>query len=242
MSLGSICTNALSELSGFNVPGSFFGNGDLTAKNAVALANRSGKTLEKELRFADLLSAGTNGGGYTFTTVANQAGYSLPSDFRAFADMSQWDRTNRWRLRGPTPSIVWQWLESGLAVASTNRRWFMIRGNQFFIFPTPTVTGDIIAFDYFSNAWVKKQIDGTTTTAWTSDNDTALVDEDLITLDIKWRILQAGGFPFEAEYREFESIKEAYKADNGARGVINLNKPTLTSFGSNLPESRFGQN
>jgi hypothetical protein len=236
MSLLNICTNALSELSGIDVPTTFTGNGDLTAKLAVALANREGKTLEKELRWATLVEE------YTFTTVSGTAGYAKPGDFRAFANMSQWDRTNRWRLRGPTPSVVWQWLQSGLAVASTNRRWFMVRGATINIFPTPTVTGDTIAFDYFSNKWVSVQATGLTSSTWTADNDTALLDEDLLTLGLKWRFLQAKGMPFQAEYNEYCAIKEQLQADSGARGVINLNKPTLTSFGSNLPESRFGQN
>lgn len=234
MTLATICTNALQEIAGFDVPSTFYGNGNLTAKLAVAVANREGKTLEKELRWSELISE------YTFTTVSGTATYAKPSDFRAFANMSQWDRTNRWRMRGPTPSVVWQWLQSGLAVAATNRRWFMMRGAYFTVFPTPTTDGDTIAFDYYSSAWVTKQVDSTNTTEWSADNDTARISEDLLTLGVKWRFLQAKGMPYQPEYAEYESIKSALRDDNGGRGVINLNRPALTSFGNNLPETRFG--
>lgn len=235
MTLSTICTNALQEISGFDVPSTFYGSGNLTAKLAVALANREGKTLEKELRWSELITEGT------ITTVSGTSTYAKPSDFRAFANMSQWDRTNRWRLRGPTPSIVWQWLQSGLAVAATNRRWFMVRGNYITLFPVPTTDGDTLAYDYYSTKWVFKQSDSTNQTEWSSDNDTARLDEDLLTLGLKWRFLQAKGMPFEAEYREAEAIKEALRDDNGGRGTINLNRPALSSFGNNLPETRFGE-
>src|SRR5262245_36207707 len=122
MSLLTICRTALREIGGFDVPPSFFTSNKPTAVQCVALANRAGKTIEQDVRWAELVTE------HTFTTTASTATYALPSDFRAFANMSQWDRTNNWRLTGPVPSMVWQWLNSGIAVASTTTKWFMIRG------------------------------------------------------------------------------------------------------------------
>ena len=236
MSLLTICQDALKELSGFKLPSSFFGSADQTAVQCVALANRGGRTLEKELRWQELITE------HTFTTTASTATYALPSGFRAFANMSQWDRTNQWRMHGPTPPFVYQWLKSGISVWASNNRWFALRGNLFTIFPTPTVSDETIAFDYYSKLWVLKQSDSTNVAAWTSDNDTARIDEDLLTIDLKWRFLQAKGMPFEAEYKERESIVEALQADNGGRGIIDLGSPVPRSgvgYG-NLPDTGFG--
>ncbi len=233
MSLLTICTNALQEIGGFDVPTTFYGNANLTATLAVAVSNREGKSLEKELRWSELVTEGT------ITTVASTATYAKPSDFRAFANMTQWDRTNLWRLNGPTPSIVWQWLKSGLVVASSNRRWFMIRGAYITIYPTPTVSNETLAYDYYSNKWVTKQSDSTNASEWSADNDTARLDEDLLTLGVKWRFLQAKGMPFEAEYKEYEAIKDALKEDNGGRGMINLGTRSV-NYDGNLPETGIG--
>jgi hypothetical protein len=235
MSLLTIATAALSEISGFDVPSSFYGNQNLTAKLCVALSNREGKTLEKELRWQELITE------YTFTTVSGTATYALPSDFRAFANMSQWDRTNFWRLSGPVPSVIWQWLKSGIAVAATTTRYFMIRGNYFTLYPTPSTTGDTIAFDYYSKSWVTKQADSLNTTEWTTDNDTSRIDEDLLTMGLKWRFLQAKGMPYQPEYAEYESIKDALKEDNGGRGIISLNGCKPMQDGGNLPDTGIGQ-
>ncbi len=234
MSLLTICQKSLKGISGFDVPTSFYGNANLTAVLCVALANESGQDLEKECRWSELITE------HTFTTTSGTATYAKPTDFRAFANMSQWDRTNQWRLSGPTPSIVWQWLKSGISVAATNTRWFMVRGAYVTIYPTPTTTGDTIAFDYYSKNWVTKQVDSSTTNEWSADNDTARIDEDLLAADLKWRFLQAKGMPFEPEYKRFESLKESLKDDNGGRGLISLSGPVGPSFGGNLPDTGFG--
>ncbi len=235
MSLLSIGQGALRRLSGFEVPSTYFGNNNLTAVSVVNLLQEAGNTLVRQHRWQELITE------HTFTTTASTATYALPSDFRSFANMSQWDRTNLWRMTGPTPSIVWQWLKSGISVAATNNRWFMVRGNLFTIFPTPTTTGDTIAFDYYSNAWITKQTDSTNVTAWTADLDTSRIDEELLTLDLKWRFLQSKGMPFEPEYKAFEAVKEDILADNGGRGMISLNTPMRPHFGGNLPDQGFGQ-
>jgi hypothetical protein len=236
LSLATVATKALRGLSGFKIPSSFFSSTDPTATLVVALADEAGQDLEKEWRWQELITE------HTFTTTASAATYALPEGFRAFANMSQWDRANRWRMHGPMPPFVYQWLKSGISVWASNNRWFAVRGNLFTIFPTPTTTGDTIAFDFYSKNWVVKQVDGTFTNAWSSDNDTARLDEDLLAADLKWRFLQAKGMPFEPEYRRRESLVEALQADNGPRGVIDLGCPVPRnglSWGV-IPDSGFG--
>lgn len=56
------------------------------------------------------------------------------------------------RLFGPASAQQWQELKSGI-IADGTRRWFRVRGGLLLIHPTPTVTGDTIAYDYVSNGW-----------------------------------------------------------------------------------------
>lgn len=231
MSLLTIGTNALREIGGFEVPSSFFGNGNLTARQCLSLVLREGNTLERAHRFTDLITS------YTFSTASGTANYDLPSDFRAFANMSQWDRTNSRPMMGPTPGFIWQFLKSGIASGSTIERWFRVQGGDFYIHPTPTST-DTIAFDYYSKNWITKQSDSSNVRDFYSDNDTCRIDEDLITLGLKWRFLQAKGMPFEAEYREYEALKEEVLADDGGKGRINLGG-THVVF-DQLPDTGFG--
>lgn len=229
--LGAICTAALQEIGGYEVPATFGGNLNRTAVRCVALLNREGKTLERENRWSELIDT------YTFATVNGQASYDLPEDFRAFANMAQWDRTNSRPLVGPTAPFVWQWLKGDVTAGNTIDRWFRLQGGSIYIHPTPEVDGDTIAFDYYSKNWVTA-FGGELETACASDNDAPRLDHDLLTLGLKWRFLQAQGMPFEAEYKEYDAIKAEVLSDNGGKGLIQLG-PARRSW-TNLPDTGFG--
>lgn len=233
--LAEIAQNALYEMSGFEVPQTFYGNGNLTARQCLKLIEREGKTLSREHHWAELISE------HTFSTVDGTATYSKPSDFSSFANMSVWDRTNAWRLLGPPPPPVYQWLKSGITVASDTSSWYMVRGSTITIYPTPSSVRTI-AFDYYSNGWITKQLDGSFISEFTSDNDTPRLDADLLTLGLKWRLLQAKGMPYEPEWKEYAAIKDALLADNGSKPAIDMGCGTRgLGFGGNLPDTGFGQ-
>lgn len=232
MSLGAICRTALQEIGGFEVPATFGGNLNRTAVRCVALLNREGKTLEMENRWSELIET------YTFTTEDGTADYEMPEDFRAFANMSQWDRTNSRPLVGPTAGFVWQWLKGDVTAGNTIDRWFRIQNKRLYIHPTPAVDGDTIAFDYYSKNWVTDSSDDNVALC-ESDNDVPRLDHDLLTLGLKWRFLQANGMPFEAEYREYETIKSECLTDNGGKGGIRLG-PSRRVW-TNLPDQGYGQ-
>ncbi len=232
MALLDICKNALNEIGGVEIPSSFFGSGNLTARQCLALVLRGGNSLERTNRWSALIDT------YTLDTVSGQAAYDLPEDFRAFANMSQWDRTNNRPMMGPTPGFIWQFLKSGIAQGATIDRWYRIQGGQFVIHPTPAADGETIAFDYYSKNWIVKQADNSNVNKFFSDNDTVRIDEDLLTLDLKWRYLQAKGFPFEAEYKEFESTRDEVLTDDGGKGRINLGARYVRWDG--IPDTGFG--
>ena len=234
MSLLSICTDALDQIGGVEVPGSFYGNSNPTAKQALKLVQQEGKSLEKEYRWAALITS------TTITTVASTATYALATyapGYRAFAVNSQWDRTNFRRLTGPASGADWQYRKSGLITSSVNNRAFRVQGSNIAIDPTPS-SADTLAFDYYDKRWITKQADSSYVTEFTSDNDTCRLDEDLLTMGLKWRFLQAKGFPFEAEYKEYEQVKSSLQDDDGGKSTICLGIPSVRY--DPLPDSGYG--
>lgn len=220
MTLRTVCQDALQRITGFEVPSSYYGNTNLTATSCVALVNAEGRALAREYRWSGLITP------YTFTTVASTSSYILPADFLAFANRSLYDRANDRRMAGPTSAPDWQELQSS-NLATGLVRFFRKVGNAIVIYPTPTVTGDVIAFDYYSSDWVSLQAGGTANRVG-SDNDTFRLDEELLILGLKWRFLQAKGLPFEPEYKEYESLKEEARADDSGAGVIDLNNAPVS--------------
>jgi hypothetical protein len=231
LSLLSICTDALDEIGGFEVPGSFYGNPNPTARQCLKLVQREGKTLEKEYRWSALITS------TTITTANGTANYDLPDDFRAFANMSQWDRTNYMPLLGPASGAQWQFLKSSVASTTTINRWFRVAGGDIYIHPTPSSV-DTLAYDYYSTAWIIKQADQSNVTEFTSDNDTCRLNEDLLTMGLKWRFLQAKGMPYQPEYAEYEAVKMELVGDDGGKGPICLGKTGRVI--SQIPDTGFG--
>jgi hypothetical protein len=236
LSLLQICTRALEEIGGFDVPGSFYGNSNPTAKQCLRLVEREGSSLEKESRWTALITS------TTITTVSGTATYALSTyapGFRAFANMSQWDRTNYLPLRGPLSGAQWQYRKSGLVTTGSLNRGFRIAGTSIAIDPTPS-SADTLAFDYYDSRWIvdQSEVAGTYVTQFTSDNDTCRLDEDLLTMGLKWRFLQAKGMPYQPEYAEYESVKTSLLEDEAGKGPICLGAPT-TEF-TNIPDTGFG--
>jgi hypothetical protein len=70
------------------------------------------------------------------------------------------------------------------------------------------------------------------------DTDSPRLDEQLLTLDLKWRFLASKGFPAEVEYKEYTNHLLALLADQN--GMIDLHMGGIPQGFDNLPETGFG--
>lgn len=240
--LKQICQNALESIHGVEIPDAFFGSVNETARRALRACQNEGNFLEISYNWEELVAE------HTFTTVADQQAYTrgddatsgTPSDFRKFANMSQWDRSNNFPVEGPVSPQTWQFFKSSVTGESgTITRWFRMRGTQLLIHPTPTVAGGTIAYDYYSKNWINDQSTGNTARDWTNDNDTARLDEDLLRLGTAWRFKKSAGFPFEAEYKEWDALLQVLLASNGGAATLRMDEPTTLAL-TNIPDQGFG--
>lgn len=237
MSLLTICQAALEEIGDFEVPGSIVGNANATATQIKALANREGRLLSRRHYWNALHKV------QTFTTTASTANYTAPSDLRYPLNMTWWDRANYWPVFGPATPEVWQTLQSGIVTEGV-RRWFRFQGGDIYIYPTPTVNGDTIAFEYISDQWVDTDADGAgDATSWQADSDTSVLDEELMTLGVKWRFKMEKGIPYADDWNEYErQVNLAIGRDGGAE-KLNMGQYSdwFKDYGIvNFPETGFG--
>jgi hypothetical protein len=232
MTVLSICQDALNEIGEFEVPSTLVGSSNATAKQVLALAQREGQLLSKRHDWQVLQDE------YTFTTTSGTATYSLPTAYRHFVSGTWWDRANYWELFGPATAREWQTLKSGI-VTDGVRRWFRLKGNEIVLHPTPTVTGDTIVFEYISKNWCESS-GGTGQSAWAADTDVGVLDEELMTMGVKWRFLKEKGLPYEEDFNEYETeVENAIARDKTARTVSFDRTPDMV-VGVNIPESGYG--
>jgi hypothetical protein len=232
LSLAQICTQALEDVTGFDIPSTFIGNDDDTALTVKRAAVKVGRELAAKVRWQALLSE------HTFATVAATQNYSLPTDYGQFAS-PLWDRTNDWELLGPATPKIWQILQSATISAGV-RYWFRVAGNFIQIYPTPT-TVNTIAFDYFSRYYCTDSL-GTALEDWTADSDLCRIDGELMLLGVVYYFKKAKGLPFAEEKADYMSGILDYQSNDTPKGRVDLAAgiPYVDPLIGNLPDTNFG--
>ena len=210
-------------------PSAVIGSSDLQVQQLEALANEEGKYLGRRFSWEVLTKEGT------FTTVATETQSTLAaatgggsSDYGLYIPDTMWDRTQKWPVHGPLNNAQWQALKASGLNASVGSR-FRIRGGSILFYPTPTA-GNSIYFEYISRNWILDAGGVTYAKDFANDEDTPLLDAELIKLGIKWRFLRAKGLAYGEEFVEYERAVEIIAGHDGAKEIIHLdgNEPGLT--------------
>lgn len=228
---GSPIITSIPSTSGYSAGMLVTGNG--VANNAAILTVDSATQVTMT---SNAISSETNT-NLTFGTD----NYALPSDLEYFIDRTYWDGSYRWQLLGPLEAQEKQVLKYGISPVGPRRR-FWIRNNRMYIQPVPTNLTDIIAYDYFSNAWCQSS-GGTPQTSWAADTDTYLLDEDCFILGLKWRFLRSKGLDYAEEFNNYTIAgMRAMSRDGGGRDLP-LNAQATGVYllsDANIPDTGFG--
>lgn len=214
MTLLAIVQNACDRL-GLQRPNAVMTSGDDTIRIMRALATQEGRELAARATWQKLTRE------QTFTTVAAtvQPG-AIPADFDRFINGTVWNYTEREPMLGPLEPVEWQALNAGLV--GPPDLYFRIRGSDFLILPAPPA-GEEIRFEYVSAYWVDTDGDAVgNASAWVADTNTALFDEELLTLGLIWRFLKRNKLPFVDEFSEYTTLVNQAIARDGARRVVNI--------------------
>ena len=239
MSLLSIARDAAQEI-GFDLPAQIIGNNDATARQLLALANREGKMLSRRCNWAALQKE------HTFSTVAGQQSYALPTDYDRMLFGSVWDRSQFRRIKGGLQPAQWQQLKSGLGNGAVAFKSFRLKPEAdalaFYIDPIPQQSGQQLVFEYVSKNWCKDVSSSLTSSSWQKDTDISLLSEDLITYGLVWRFLSAKGLDFSAHFAEYErEVSQAFARDSAPQLLQAGLASNERLDANNLPEQGFGQ-
>jgi hypothetical protein len=183
----------------------------------------------------------TGAGQFTF----GQSDYPLPADFQRPVDDTLWDRARFWAMRGPQSPQQWQRIKSSMVGRASIQRRFRFRvvagQTMLSIDPVPTDNGAALVLEYVSNAWCKSA-SGTPQSAWAADSDLGILDEYLIKLGLRWRMLRRLGMSYADELDEYERAVGKALAHDGGAAILDLAPLERTSLVGpwNLPEGNFG--
>jgi hypothetical protein len=236
MTILTIVQNICREI-GVAPPSTLIGSSDETAIQFLAIANRSGESLSKAHPWQRLIKE------HTFSTVASTDSYALPTDIQdppGFIEGTLWDRTNNWRLLGPTDAVKWQALISGITGAAASvSSFFRVRTNLFYLYPTPSSVRTI-AYEYPSINWCENAAQDTEKAAFTVDTDLILLPDKLYKMDLIWRFRKAKGLSYAAEMVEFTEALEKDSAADGGAPIVTLGGVGEMQFAASLPDTDIG--
>jgi hypothetical protein len=229
MTLLSICQSVAGDI-GVTAPQSpIFGSQVPAAQRFFSQARRAAQSLYRRAPWVELVTE------HTFT-ASGISDYLLPADFGWMVDDTLWERSRYWSLRGAMSPQKWQLYKSSIYGRATIWRRWRIRlpsgsgagaAPVFSIDPPISATDNTsqFVFEYVSKNWCVSNVAGqaqTMASDWTSDNDDAVLDEWLIELDTRWRVLRRLGLDYSDDQDEAEREIDKAVARNGGGAILDL--------------------
>lgn len=201
-----------------SVPLSVLGSTDPQVIQVSRLLEEEGVDLAQRYDWEELTQEGT------FVSVAaNSQGAiaDLADDgFRSIKNETFWDRSSTLPVLGPLSSKEWQTLQ---AVANTGPRYYYrLRGGNLLITPAPSA-GLNFYFEYVSKNWIES-VDMTTKARFSADSDVVLLDNDLLTMGLRWRWKKEKGFEYAEDFRTYEEQVAAAMGRDGSKPTLNMGR------------------
>jgi hypothetical protein len=215
MSLLSICQDVAADM-GLSRPVTIVGSFGVDERRLLRFATRVGRELATRAAWQALRAERT----FVASAQEEQAG-AIPVGFLRFSPETLWDRTNNVSVTGPIAPTEYQsrrndYLFGGMVGPM---RWFTRRGDALLIVPPPQ-GGEDMAFEYQSADFCQSAA-GAPQSEWLADTDTGRISEELITLGMIHRFLEADGQPSVAARADFERrLAQEIKNDAPAARVL----------------------
>lgn len=233
MSLLSIVQKVTDRV-GIARPSAVVTSTDSQVRQLFALANEEGAELAKRYPWQAL----TNEWTFVTNAGAEQTNTPIPTDLDRFIPNSFYNRSSRRRLIGPITPQEWQALQTFTAYSRVYLS-FRQRDGSFLITPTPSV-GETIAYEYISSNWAQSSA-GQGKAAFTADDDTSFLDEELIAQGLRWRWKQAKGLDYGEDMDTYERNLARAMADDGGATALNIgSRGHISILAANIPEGDFG--
>lgn len=175
----------------------------------------------------------------SFVTLAAETQGSLPADFDRFANETMWNRTQQRAVAGPQSVQQWQADKAFLSTGIWSN--YRIRGHSILFQPNP-IAGDSVFYEYFSKYWVDTNADGIgEAETFTQDTQSAVLDEDVLTLGVVARLKEAKGLAYAESFRRFEHQMQLLASRDGSRKTLRLSGVRPYGLGMpSTPDQGFG--
>lgn len=199
MTLFTIAKTTL-ESNGWKAPtASVAASPDDNMKQVFALANKEIVALALRRTWPILVKE------QNITTVAGQADYDLPVDFHHIVNPSVFNASTYYALKGNLQPLEYIRYVNRMVGPNQHSTGYRIKqkAKKIRIVPAPTVDGENLVYFYVSKNLIVGS-DGNEKILFSQDDDTSLIDEDLVEMGLNWRWRQKKGLDYTAELMEYK--------------------------------------
>lgn len=197
-----------------------FTTGDLTASAGMTPAGFNGQyriTVTSPTAYTYTMAADPGGNASSVGTVTHVA-HGLPSDFRSYVANTAYINGNLNPVHWPADPSDWAILKAG----NTNPGAVLIvRQIGGYLYIHEPDVGEVLTFEYLSNALFTDSTGFTGKQRFTADTDVWLLDDDLLAMNFKWRVKKERGLDdWQVDAAEWRTYARNYMAESrGARAI-----------------------
>ena len=214
---------SVASIIGLSSPPTLENSVDPIAKLGLSLLNIGGRQISRRRGpFGDSWQMLTR--EHSFSTVAGQADYDLPSDYVNLVTDSAWDRTIYYPMHGPISPQKWQQYKADLYLSPSFTPAYRIRsiGGSLKMSLDPVPSGvELLAFEYLSSRWViPSGSDEPVRDLAVHDTDTFAFGDLLMEMYLLWRLKSARGLPYAEDKLEYvEQLDRQFSQEVSLRMV-----------------------
>lgn len=220
MTLKTIATNILNKNKASEVPTTFAGNSNDTARLVFAAVKDATQFVLWANDWQRLLRT------YYFNTVPTQEGYDLPGGIQEtnITPYTLWNQTTRFQLNGPISLNQWQLFKNLLLIPTIIQQYILLE-NQIKIYPIPSSI-QALNFIYSTNLCIKSS-NGSEQSEWLADDDYSILNEYAIELQGSWMYLKQLQRPYDEAKNLADDYLQKLIQQDGTRQVIGVNMQSL---------------
>lgn len=143
-----------------------------------------------------------------------------------------WNRTLTQPVPGPLTPVEWQGLKARVATGPYSS--YRLQGGKLYGYPAPSA-GDTWVFEYQTNYFCQSS-GGTNQNLWAADDDTGILDENLMEMGVVWRFKKKNGLDYSEDFRVYEQKLANETARVGGKRTLDMRGGGLSATGIYTPE------
>jgi hypothetical protein len=188
---------------------------DGNVRTLLALAQTEGRELLERFSWPQTQAEATH---TTLNAELQGVMTTIAPGFSYIINQTFWNRSLTQPVLGPLSPQEWQHLVARVTTGPYAQ--YRIQGGNLYGYPAPSA-GDEWVFEYQTVNFCQSSVD-VAQSAWAADDDTGILDENLMEMGVVWRFKKKNGLDYSEDFRIYEQKLANDTARVGGKKVLDM--------------------